>query len=146
MMRTVFMIAAIACGAAAPLMAQQSWSAAPSEETPLPAGEMHIRTGIVLMGQIYKTLAQIQDSQSAQASVATIVRYTRELHVWAQAIASLPPLTDEMRHSYERRYLPIIQQLNDHLRVQGERLAASDYYGSQDLSTALISLYCAVQQ
>lgn len=112
----------------------------------LPQEEQYIRAGIVLLGGLYNTLAQVQDHDSAQAAVATIVRLTRELQTWAQGVAALPPLSEETKTMYEVRYLPMIRQLNDHLRVQGERLAASDYYGSQDLSTALISLYCTTQQ
>lgn len=112
----------------------------------LPPEEQHIRAGIVLLGSLYNVLAQVNDPQSAQAAVPTIVRLTREIQTWAQAVTALPPLDAEKRTLYEVRYLPTIQRINDYLRVQGERLAASDYFGSQDLSTALISLYWTTQQ
>lgn len=144
------MLMALPLGATLPLAAQHvsaasSLSAGEALAPSLPAEEVHIRTGIIILGNLYKAMAQVQDEQSAQAAVPTIVRITRELHAWAQGVSSLPPLSDEMRQMYETRYLPIIRQLNDHLSAQGERLAASEYFGSQDLSTALVSLYCSTQ-
>lgn len=112
----------------------------------IPAAERQIRAGLVLLRSLCIALAAVQDRESAQASIPTIVRITRELQTWAQGMAALPPLSEEERSLYEMRYLPIIGQMNDLLRVQGERLAASDYFGSQDLATALISLYSITQQ
>lgn len=117
-----------------------------AEAEKLPAEELHIRTGIMLLAGLYKTLAQVQDAMSAQAAVAEVMRHSRELHAWAQSVTSLPPISEETARAYERRYLPAIRKLNDHLRAQGERLAASDYYGAQELSLALISLYSMAQQ
>lgn len=132
----------------APLLPAQQLTAPPELPAPplLPAAEQHIRSGIVLLHTLCTTLAKVQDHESAQGSVAIIVRITRELQTWAQGLAALPELTDEEKTLYETSYLPIIGQLNEHLRVQGERLAASDYFGSKDLSTALISLYVTAQQ
>lgn len=134
---------------AAPLLAAEAMEGDTTltEEAPLlPPEERHIRAGIVLLGTIYNTLARVNDAQSAQMAVPTIVRLTREVQTWAQGVAALPPLDDESRSLYEERYLPIITRINDYLRAQGERLAASGYFGSQDLSTALMSLYNTTRQ
>lgn len=112
----------------------------------LPPEELHIRTGIIILGNLYNALASVSDKDSAQAAVPTVMRLSRELQAWAQGVSALPPLSDEAKLVYEKRYMSAIERLNDHLRAQGERLAASDYFGSQDLSTALISLYISVQQ
>lgn len=127
--------------------AQQQGDTTLLPDTPaLPQEELHIRAGVVLLGMLYNTLARVQDHESAQAAVPVIVRLTHDLQTWGQGVSTLPQLDEETRSMYENRYLPAIRRLNDHLRVQGERLAASDYFGSQDLSTALISLYASVQQ
>lgn len=115
-------------------------------EPEIPAEEMQIRAGVVLLGMLYSALAKVHDHTSAQSAVPTIVRLTRELHTWGQTMNALPPLSESDRGMYEARYLPAIRRLNEHLRAQGERLAASEYFGSQDLSTALVSLYCTTQQ
>lgn len=116
------------------------------DELQLPAEELHIRAGIVILAKIYQSLAMVQDQATAQAAVPTLVQLTRELQVWGSAVANLPPLSEGAKATYEARYHPPIRKLNDHLRAQGERLAASDYFGCKDLSAALISLYVSVQQ
>ena len=105
-----------------------------------------MRSGIMLLASLYETLAKVQDRPSAQAAALELVRLSRDLHSWAQGVSALPLLDEKEMRAYERRYLPVIQRVNDHLRVQGERLAASDYFGSQDLAQALISLYSTAQQ
>lgn len=121
-------------------------AAAPSMVADLPVEEQHIRAGAVLLAVLYNTLAAVHDHESAQAAVPTIVRLTREFQAWGQGISALPPLSADAKERYEARYMPTIRRLNDHLRAQGERLAASDYFGTPDLSSALISLYCTTQQ
>lgn len=115
-------------------------------EPSFPKEELHIRSGVMLLASLYDVLAKVQDKASAQAAVPKIVRISRDLHAWGQAVASLPPLSEKEMRVYENRYLPIIRRVNDHLRAQGERLAAWEYYGSQDLEYALISLYTMAQQ
>lgn len=112
----------------------------------LSAEEQHIRSGILLLASLYEALAKVQDHASAQAAAPTVVRLSRDLHVWAQGVSALPAVDAELLAVYEKRYLPAIRRINDHLRAQGERLAASDYYGSQDLASALVSLYSMAQQ
>ena len=146
-MKAVFV--SLASVAALPLLEAQQVqgdaSLLPSEPE-LSTEETHIRAGIVLLGMLCNTLAKVSDHESAQAAVPVIVRITRELHAWGQGTNALPPLSEELKEEYELRYLPAIRRLNDHLRVQGERLAASEYFGCQDLSTALVSLYVSSQQ
>ena len=108
--------------------------------------ELHIRSGIVILAKLYQSMARVQDHDTAQECVPVLVRLTGELQAWGQGVAMLPPLDDAAKSAYESRYLPVIRKLNDHLRTQGERLAASDYFGSQDLATALMSLYMSTQQ
>lgn len=116
-------------------------------QTPaLPAEQQHIRSGILLLANLSETLARVQDFNSAQAAAAEVTRAAHALHSWAQGVSALPPLSEKDVRAYERRFLPIIRRVNDHLRAQGERLAASDYYGSQELAAALIALYSMAQQ
>lgn len=128
-------------------MAEPAAEAEQDEDAaPLPSEEVLLRSGIIILNNIYRTLVAVHDHQTAQAAVPVLVRLTHELQAWARSMATLPPLSEENKAKYEARYLPIIRQINEHLRVQGERLAASEYFGSQDLSTALMSLYISAQQ
>lgn len=108
--------------------------------------EAHIRAGIVILGKLCNTLARVSDKASAQAAVPIIVGLSRDLRAWAQLLPSLPLRGQETISVYEHRYMPIIGKLNAYLRVQGERLAASNYYDAQDLATALLTLYTTAQQ
>ncbi len=112
----------------------------------LPPEEVHIRAGIVILGKLCNTLARVSDEASAQAAVPIIVSLSRDLRSWAQLLPSLPLREQEVISVYEHRYLPIIEKLNAYLRAQGERLAASNYYDTQDLATALLTLYTTAQQ
>lgn len=143
----LFTLMALAASAL-PGAAQQSAEAMEGDlQTPvMPMEELHMRSGIMLLASLYEVLARVEDFNSAQAAAPEVTRISRELHSWAQGVSALPPLGDKELRAYERRYLPAIRRVNDHLRAQGERLAASDYYGSQDLATALISLYSMAQQ
>lgn len=149
MMRWPIALVAFVAGAALLCPAQQPSVGAVSGELQLPSvpvEEQYMRSGIMLLASLYEALAKVQDRDGAQAAVPEINRISRDLHTWAQGLSALPPLGEREMRSYERRYLPAIRRVNDHLRAQGERLAASDYFGSQDLATALVSLYAMIQQ
>ena len=117
-----------------------------SDRAPLAPEETHIRAGIVILGKLCNILAQVEDARSAQAAVPMIMGLSNELHAWGQKVPSLPLRSSDVVEAYERQYLPIIEKLNGYLRAQGERLAASNYYDTQDLATALLTLYSSVQQ
>lgn len=111
----------------------------------LPVGEARIRAGIVLLGHLHDTLAGIRDQDSAEAAVAPIMRLSRELQEWGQGFSALTPLDDETRSLYEKRYLPLVDKLNERIRAQGERIAAAEFYGSSNLPAALVRLVQSVQ-
>lgn len=147
--RTVWGAALAALAAAGGLRAQQVVPELPTAreaEENLPPEELHIRAGIILLAKVYNCLSRVEDHESAQAAVPVLVRLTHELQAWGRGVATLPPLSAEMKVTYEARYMAAIRRLNDNLRVQGERLAVSEYFGSQDLSAALVSLFLSVQQ
>ncbi len=108
--------------------------------------EVHIRAGIAILAKLCNTLARVQDARSAQAAVPIIMNLSHELHAWGQQLPSLPQRSQDVVSAYEHRYLPVIEKINGYLRVQGERLSASNYYGTQDLPAALMTLYSSVQQ
>lgn len=148
-MRTLVTCICVAMAMGSMATAQQSNAPvgeAPAPETDLPKEEQHLRKGVMLLAALYDTLMKVQDQSSAQAAVPKIVRLTRELHAWGQGVTALPQLSEKEARTYESRYLPLINRVNEHLRAQGERLAAWEYYGSQDLEYALISLYTMAQQ
>ena len=90
-------------------------------------------------------MARVQDKESAEAAVTVIMRLTRELPAWGQGFAALPPLDDETQSTLEKRYLPIINQLNERIQIQADRIAAAEFYGSENLPAALIKLVNSVQ-
>ena len=92
------------------------------EKLPLSPAEAHLRTGVVMLVQV-----------------------TRDLQTWIQTLYSMKQNTEE-QEAIERVYVPIIEKLNSYIEVQGERLSAANYYGSQDLATALTALYVMAQQ
>lgn len=141
-------IAAAAGTLLASAVAQQATTPSPAgeEEATLPPEERHIRTGIILLAKLYKTLAGVEDSTGAQAAVPIVVELTRELQEWGQMVPTLPLRSQEVMDAYELKYMPVIRKINDYLRVQGERLAAAKYYESRDLLDALLALYSSVQQ
>lgn len=116
-----------------------------AEPARLPLGEERIRVGVILLNRLHEAMARVKDRESAEAAVPAVMRVSRELQAWGQSFASLPPLDDATRHEYEKRYLPVIQKLNEQIKAQGERLAAAEYYGSQDLPAALARLAYSVQ-
>lgn len=121
-----------------------------AEETPspldapqvrtLPQSEQLIRAGIIMLDQVQKILSGINDAETAEAAVASLMRTEAALQEWAQTFNALPPLAEEEQNAYEEVYLPIINKLNSRIRVQGERLASAEYYGSRNLPAALIRL------
>lgn len=111
----------------------------------LSAGESRIRAGIVLLGALHDTMARVQDKDSAEAAVPVIMRLARELPTWGQGFAALPPLDEETQSSLEKRYLPIINQLNERIQIQADRIAAAEFYGSENLPAALVKLVNSVQ-
>ncbi len=122
-------------------------TAAPADSAPqqLSEAEQRIRVGIVMLGRLHDLLAHIKDEQTAEAAVAPIMRASAEFQGWAQGFSSLSPLDIETQREYERRYLPVIEELNSRLRLQGERLASAEFYGSQNLPAALVRLVTSMQ-
>ncbi len=116
-----------------------------AKEQELSEAERRIRIGIIMLGQLHDLLARIKDEESAEAAVAPIMRASAEFQAWAQGLASLPPLDEETKSLYEHRYLPVIDELNTRLRIQGERIASAEFYGSQNLPAALVRLISAMQ-
>ncbi len=113
-------------------------------EEPSPA-EQHLRAGVVILAKLYRCLAEVTNSQTAQSAVPSVVQITRDLQTWIQNLHGMK-LPAKQQEILEHNYLPIIAKINGYIEVQGERLAAASYYGSQDLATALIALYITVQQ
>ncbi len=114
-------------------------------DSKLSPGETRIRGGIVMLGILHDTLAGVRDKDSAEAATAAIMRFSRDLQSWAQGFSALPPIDDETRAMYEEKYLPVIRRLNERIKVQGERIAAAEFYGSQNLPAALVRLVQSVQ-
>ncbi len=128
-----------------PITSQDSVASAISAEPELPAGEARIRAGIVLLGLLLDTMSNIQDRDSAESAVPVIMRMSRELQTWGQGFAALPPLDEETQSVYEKRYLPIINKLNERIQIQADRIAAAEFYGSSNLPAALVKLIHSVQ-
>ncbi len=118
----------------------------PQAQAPqLSEAEQRIRIGIVMLGRLHDLLAKIKDEPTAEASVAPIMRASSEFQSWAQGFSSLPPLDADTQRAYEKRYLPIIDELNTRIRIQGERIASAEFYGSQNLPAALVRLVTSMQ-
>ena len=149
----ILLLAAITPSFAQDIQPQQSIAQQPvntqeqSDQTQskLSTGESRIRAGIVLLGALHDTMARVQDKDSAEAAVPVIMRLARELPTWGQGFAALPPLDEETQSSLEKRYLPIINQLNERIQIQADRIAAAEFYGSENLPAALVKLVNSVQ-
>ncbi len=116
-------------------------TSAPTNQTEqLSEGEQRIRAGIVMLGNLHNILAGIQDNDTAEKAVAPLVRLCNELNLWAQSFTTLPPMNETEQAVCEDTYLPIIKKINYSIKVQGERLAAAEYYGSMNLPTVLVRL------
>lgn len=106
----------------------------------LPAEEEKIRSGIMMLAGLHDILAKIQDKESAENAVASIMRFNGRLQAWGHSFSALPPLDDATRELYEQRYLPIIERLNSRIQAQADRLASAEFYGSRNLPAALVKL------
>ena len=126
------------------LPAEAPATAAEVEEQ-LSPGERRIRAGIVLLGMLHNTLARIHDTETANEAVPSIMKLARELQLWGQGFAALPPLDEDTQSEYEKRYLPIINRLNEQIQIQAERISAAEFYGSENLPAALVHLVNSVQ-
>ena len=116
-----------------------------AEEVQMSPGEARIRAGIVLLGMLHDTLAKVQDHDSAEQAVMSIMKLSRELQSWGQGFNALPPLDEATQSDYEKRYLPIINKINERIQLQAERIAAAEFYGSENLPAALVRLVNSVQ-
>lgn len=115
-------------------------SAPDATQAELSPGEQRLQAGIVMLGNLYNLLSGIRDNESAEKAVAPLMRLSNELNLWAQGFTALPPMTETEQLICEDRYLPIIRKINMSIKIQGERLASAEYYGSQNLPTALVRL------
>lgn len=149
----ILLLATITCSSAQELQPEQLPEQPPvrqqeQQENTLPqlsSGESRIRAGIVLLGALHDTMARVRDKDSAEAAVPVIMRLARELPTWGQGFAALPPLDEETQSTLEKRYLPIINQLNERIQIQADRIAAAEFYGSENLPAALVKLVNSVQ-
>ena len=82
------------------------------DELQLPEGEKRLRHGILLLGQLYQCMAEVNNKSAAEAAVPKIMQISEELRQWTQAFNTLPPLSEPEVLIYEERYLPIIQKIN----------------------------------
>ncbi len=129
----------------APVVGDNAQEPERGAEEKLSEGEARIRAGIVLQGRLLSLLSRIDSHDAAEAAVDPVMRFIGEFQAWAQGFAALPPLDDETRSLYERRYMPIIHELNERIRAQGERLASAEFYGSTLLPAALARLVTSMQ-
>lgn len=119
---------------------------APAEQhNPMSPAELHLRTGVVMLAKLYRCLAEVKDSQTAQGAVPSVVQITQDLQTWTQTLHGMKQEAEE-QEALEHTYVPVIEKLNSYIEVQGERLSAANYFGSQDLATALTALYVIAQQ
>lgn len=107
--------------------------------------ERRIRAGVTMLGLVHNTLARVKDKESAEAAVPIIVRLSSELQHWGQSMNALPPLDEATQSEYEKAYIPVIQKINERIKAQGERVAAAEFYGSQNLPAVLVKLVQALQ-
>lgn len=136
---TKTLILAILCAIPAWATPVAEDAASPASDIPaLPEGEKRLRQGIVIIGKLTQSMADINNKETADAAVPQIMRLSEELRQWTQAFNNLPPLSETETIAYEDRYLPIIRKINKIMQDQADRLAAAEYYGSQNLPAALI--------
>lgn len=122
-------------------------SSAPSaSEAQLSPVEQHLNKGIALLLKLEQVMASVDSPESAQKAVQPIGLITAELSKWPQGFLTLPPPDEEQRIEYEDRYLPVIRRINEQIKLQGERLASAQYYGSRPLAAALVRLVLTLQQ
>ena len=114
--------------------------AEPQEEIQLPEGEKRLRQGIMLLGMLYQSMAEINNKSAAEAAVPKIMQISEELQQWTRAFNNLPPLSEPEVLVYEERYLPIIRKVNKLIQTQADRLGSAEYYGSRTLPAVLVRL------
>lgn len=121
-------------------------SASGDTEAQLSPVEQHLAKGIALLLKLEQVMASVDSPESAQKAVQPIGLITAELSKWPQGFLTLPPPDEEQRLEYEDRYLPVIRRINEQIKLQGERLASAQYYGSQQLAASLVRLVLTLQQ
>jgi hypothetical protein len=104
----------------------------------LPEGELRVRSGIVILGKICQIMAEINNNETAEASVPKLMQLLEEMQTWSQSFSNLPPLSEPEVRAYEERYLPAIRKINNILEAQAARIAAAEYYGSRNLPAVLV--------
>lgn len=121
-------------------------SATGATEAQVSPVEQHLNKGIALLLKLEQVMASVDSPESAQKAVQPIGLITAELSKWPQGFLTLPPPDEEQRIEYEDRYLPVIRRINEQIKLQGERLASAQYYGSRPLAAALVRLVLTLQQ
>lgn len=106
----------------------------------LPEGQQRIVNGIILLQQLYQCMAEVTDNDTAEAAVPRLLKLNEELLRWTQSFANLPPLSEPEVAAYEERFLPAIRKINQAIEAQADRIAAAEYYGSQNLPAALVRI------
>ncbi len=125
------------------IMAQDAPTPTPAEQPPatvLPEAEKHVREGLQLLASLYEVLEGINDPNSAEAAVAKLIGIQKQLIQWGQKFSTLTPLTKEEQSRYENAYLPLIREINEHIRGQAQRLHSAQYYNSKNLPLVLIDI------
>ncbi len=130
--------------AAHPVVDEDASADAQADEG-LSEAEARIRAGIILLDRLHALLASVKDRDTAEAAVAPVMRAIPEFQTWAQGFSALPPLDEDTKRQYEKRYLPLIEELNSRLRAQGARISSAEFYGSQNLAAALVRLVTSSQ-
>ncbi len=106
----------------------------------LPEGQQRIVNGIILLQQLYQCMAEVTDNDTAEAAVPRLLKLNEELLRWTQSFANLPPLSEPEVAAYEERFLPAIRKINQAIEAQADRIAAAEYYGSQNLPAVLVRI------
>ena len=104
----------------------------------LPEAQQRIITGMLLLQQLYQSMAEVTDNDTAEAAVPKLMKLNEELRLWSQSFANLPPLSEPEVAAYEERFLPAIRRINQAIEAQAGRIAAAEYYGSRNLPAALV--------
>ena len=104
---TKTLILAILCAIPAWATPIAADTASPASDIPaLPEGEKRLRQGIIIIGKLTQSMAEINNKETADAAVPQIMRLCEELRQWTQAFNNLPPLSETETIVYEDRYLP----------------------------------------
>lgn len=125
--------------------AETAGAQAALEQNKLPPVEAHIRTGIILLNDLNRCLAGIDNQEKANNAVPKLLEIQLKLTQWGQGFNALPKEEPELIEQYNKYYLPIIEQINAALQIQSQRLQAAEYYQSRNLGAALINLVDALK-